>query len=232
MTSAEATTAVPTSIASAGGAGAGPPTTSPRLPTIWPRASHLRDMDTGWVSGTTEPGVEDGAPPEWGYTYCSCTNYTVDSYRFEGVCAVLSNDTYEYYSYGSGGSQCVVTDDCAQPPSEVNGERLDTCSSVYSCTAYLDTELEGTYCNIWNWCSDPQGCPGLDEFRACVLKTGDPENPTPLKGYGNSTGWMSGVRMAWMSGGAAPSVEIVSEETNASTVSAGSLRGLRGLLAA
>jgi hypothetical protein len=49
----------------------------------WPRSLQLREEDTGWMSGTTEPGFVDGAGADWGYSYCTCTNYTMEGYRFQ-----------------------------------------------------------------------------------------------------------------------------------------------------
>ncbi|EFJ44752.1 hypothetical protein VOLCADRAFT_106212 [Volvox carteri f. nagariensis] len=184
----------------------------------WPRVLNLPNQDTGWMSGTTEPGVQDSAGVDWGVTFCTCTNYTMEGYRFRGVCASFGGE------YTPEGLQCLTNADCANPPSLFNGTLLDSCDDVFSCTVLLDTELQGKviqtgtrvfvgtpeaccalcaktqYCNTWSWCGDPRGCPGLERFRECVLKSADPENPVPGRGgFGNSTGWMSGVRLAWMS---------------------------------
>ncbi|KAG2499173.1 hypothetical protein HYH03_002754 [Edaphochlamys debaryana] len=178
----------------------------------WPRSKGTKDQYTGWISGTTAAGVRDGSLPDVGYTRCYCSSsYIQNGYKFKGVCAKSSS------GYGVS---CYLEGSCNNPPQ--NGE--DWCPSVQQCTTILDTDLDGkvlndgdnTYvnspeeccgrctqtewCNAWTWCSDPNGCNGgeLFRFRQCWLKNADPTNPQPKGGYGNSTGWISGLRMAWM----------------------------------
>ncbi len=54
-------------------------------------------------------------------------------------------------------------------------------------------------CNTWAWCGDISGCDGkLQTFLQCWLQAGDARNPSPKGGYGNSKGWISGVRGAFI----------------------------------
>ncbi|KAG2499175.1 hypothetical protein HYH03_002756 [Edaphochlamys debaryana] len=177
----------------------------------WPRSRTARDQATGWLSGTTAQGVKDVAPREMGYSRCTCrAEYANNGHWFKGVCA----PTYQR------GAFCFTDTDCQYPPSDGH----ENCPTTQQCTAILDTDLEGEVlgggassyanspeeccglcaqqdrCNAWTWCSDPNGCSGgdLTRFRQCWLKNADPTSPQPKGGYGNSTGWISGVRMAWI----------------------------------
>eukprot|EP00198_Chlamydomonas_reinhardtii_P014045 XP_001703382.1 predicted protein [Chlamydomonas reinhardtii] len=188
--------------------------------TTWPRRKNSRDQVVGWMSGTTEPNATDRAPADSTWNKCTCrADYSADGYRFKGTCGMIQNN------YNNAQFSCIVTSDCRNPSFWVNGVAYDGCSESHQCLSYLDTDLDGkvlnngdwTYvdspddccsqcantkqCNTWAWCGDPRGCNGgqLFRFRQCWLKQGDPGSPAPKNGgYGNSTGWISGVRQAWI----------------------------------
>ncbi|GLI68804.1 hypothetical protein VaNZ11_013304, partial [Volvox africanus] len=64
-------------------------------------------------------------------------NYTMEGYRFEGVCASFESD------YSPEGLQCLTNDDCAVPPVPFNNTLLDSCNDILPCTVLLDTDLAG-----------------------------------------------------------------------------------------
>ncbi|KAG2499168.1 hypothetical protein HYH03_002749 [Edaphochlamys debaryana] len=99
------------------------------------------------------------------------------------------------------GTTCIVDSSCHQ----VTGNQPPD---------ILDTDLDGQVLNDGDntyRTSTPQrsaaagarrrsGCNGgeLKSFRQCWLKNAVPTSPQPKGGYGNSTGWISGLRMAWL----------------------------------
>ncbi|KAG2455150.1 hypothetical protein HYH02_000968 [Chlamydomonas schloesseri] len=190
--------------------------------TTWPRPKNSREQLVGWISGTTEPNATDRAPGDSTWNRCACRpDFTADGYGFKGACATLHNN------YGLQQYSCVVGRDCRTPNFWLEGQPYDGCVEAHQCVAYLDTDLDGQVlnngewnyldspddccsqcslmkqCNTWTWCGDPRGCNGgqLFRFRQCWLKQADdPGSPRPKNGggYGNSSGWISGVRQAWI----------------------------------
>ncbi|KAG2442984.1 hypothetical protein HXX76_003057 [Chlamydomonas incerta] len=189
--------------------------------TTWPRPKNSRDQAVGWISGTTDPNATERAPGDTTWNKCACrSDYSADGYRFKGVCAMVQNN------YNNPQFTCVVNPDCRNYNFWLNGVMYDGCNDAHQCVAYLDTDLDGKVlnngewnyvdapddccnqcantkqCNTWNWCGDPRGCNGgeLYRFRQCWLKAADdPGNPAPKNGgWGNSSGWISGVRQAWI----------------------------------
>ncbi|EFJ44797.1 hypothetical protein VOLCADRAFT_94935 [Volvox carteri f. nagariensis] len=183
----------------------------------FPRSKNSPDQATGWMSGTTAPGVNDAAPsPEQAYS-CTCqADYTASGFRFKGVCA--QNEGW--------GLSCPVDSSSCKDGTDSG---LRGCPTMQPCTVLLDTDLQedkvlrrpvlvsgdnnsadsaedccsqcasAQGCTIWTWCADPTGCDGERyRFRQCWLKQADPNNPQPKKGYGGSRGWISGVRLAWL----------------------------------
>ncbi|KXZ56399.1 hypothetical protein GPECTOR_1g355 [Gonium pectorale] len=97
----------------------------------WPRPKNAPDYATGWLSGTTESGVDDGAGPEKGFSGCTCqADYWVNGARFKGVCAP---------SESGFGSFCSVNTDCRSQPNPAT----EGCPQTQQCTAWLDTDLDG-----------------------------------------------------------------------------------------
>ncbi|KXZ56398.1 hypothetical protein GPECTOR_1g354 [Gonium pectorale] len=98
----------------------------------WPRPKNSRDQATGWLSGTTDSNVTDGAGADQGYSRCTCqADYWAGGQHFKGVCAPPSEGMY--------GTYCYVNSDCRSPPNP----NYDGCPSIQRCAVILDTDLEG-----------------------------------------------------------------------------------------
>ncbi|KXZ56397.1 hypothetical protein GPECTOR_1g353 [Gonium pectorale] len=116
----------------------------------WPRPKNSRDQATGWLSGTTDSNVTDGAGADQGYSRCTCqADYWSNGAHFKGVCA----------STDSGyGPSCPVNSDCRSPPNP----STEGCPQTQRCTVILDTDLDGQLLNDgeYTYTDAPEECCG------------------------------------------------------------------------